>query len=517
MCINPEFACEMSAIRLIFGDQLSRQLSSLKGIDREQDLIVLMEVSPETEYVPHHKRKIAFLFAAMRHFATDLEEEGFKVRYFKLDDSDNRQSFLLNLKNLLKSQKYSRLILTEVGEYRLKCEIDTWQEQLGITVEEREDDRFFISVSEFEEFAKGRKQLLMEQFYHFMRNKTGYLMENSKPVGGKWNFDHENRNSYDGSEKIPKRLRFEPDQVTKSVLELVDKKFSKNMGNLDDFTEPVTRENALNFLDYFVEKLLPHFGRYQDAMVENEHLMFHSRLSHLINCGLILPEEVCRQVLSKVGKDGYSLSGIEGFIRQVIGWREYVRGVYWTEMPDYRNLNYFNSRRPLPSFFWSGNCRMNCVSQVVKSTINHAYSHHIQRLMITGNLALLMGINPIEVHEWYLAVYDDAYEWVELPNTLGMALYADGGLMATKPYCASGNYINKMSDFCKNCSFNVKKKTGDDACPFNYLYWYFLNKNKDKLQSNSRLFFPYKSLDKMDPQKIQDITKSAEKFINEHS
>ncbi|WDE95314.1 cryptochrome/photolyase family protein [Lentisphaera profundi] len=507
----------MKSIRLIFGDQLSLSLASLENCNYENDLIVMMEVKQEADALPHHKRKLLFLFSAMRHFEQDLKKQGFKTRYYKLDDSDNLQSFQDNLRFLIDQGKFDCLHITELGEYRLQQEILTWEEQLEIPVKIYSDKRFYLSKDEFADYAKDKNNLLMENFYRFMRKNTSYLMEQGKPLGGKWNFDSKNRNRYDSKYAIPQRPLFPPDAITKEVITLLEKYFDNRFGSIDNFQECINREQALECLEFFAVELIPHFGTYQDAMVDGEKLLFHSRISHLINCGLLTSREVCERVLKIPIDNNEILYSIEGFIRQVIGWREYIRGIYWLKMPDYLESNHFNANRSLPDFYWSGKTRMNCVSKVVKQTMETAYSHHIQRLMVTGNLALLMGINPIQVHEWYLAVYDDAYEWVELPNTYGMALYADGGLLATKPYAASGNYINKMSDFCKNCSYKVKEKSGEDACPFNYLYWYFLDRNKDKLKNNHRLFMPLRNLEKMSAEKKQLLIEDAEKFIAQNS
>ena len=503
----------MSKIILILGDQLSLGISSLRKANKE-DLIVMMELASETNYVKHHKRKMVFLFSAMRHFSKELLEHGFSVKYLKLDDSSNMQSFSKNLKQILREDKYKKVLLTEPSEYRLLELLKTELTQISCDLEILEDDRFLISKHEFKEFAGKQKNLKLENFYRYMRKKSKYLMDGDKPQGGKWNFDHDNRSAYDAKNPIPGRPKFNPDDVTQEVIKLINSKFPERFGTTKEFYEAVTRNQALIFLKFFTEKCLKNFGKYQDAMVEKESFMFHSRISHLINCGLLTPTEVCEAVIGKINE--CPIASIEGFIRQIIGWREYIRGVYWLYMPEYINSNFFNNSAPLPEFYWSGECRMNCISEVINSTRKTAYSHHIQRLMITGNLALLMGLSPKEVHEWYLAVYDDAYEWVELPNTFGMALFADGGLMATKPYISSGNYINKMSNYCKNCSYNVKEKTGKSACPFNYLYWNFLEKHKDKLSNNRRLFMPYRNLDKKSNEELEQIKRNSEDFLEEH-
>ena len=501
----------MSSLRLVLGDQLHESVSSLNDVQATDDLIVLMEVKPEADYAKHHKRKLVFIFSAMRHFAENLKDK-FRVKYFKLDDEDNKHSFVENIKVIIESEQLDKLILTEPAEYRLLKQFEAEFSSVDFEVEIRSDDRFFTSKKEFKEFAESQKDLRLENFYRSIRKKTGYLMEaNGKPVGGKWNYDHENRSAYKFKEPIPERLSFEQDEITKEVISLVMKNFQGSFGDCEEFDEAVTHEQALKVFHYFLQNFLPLFGKYQDAMIQDNPFMFHSRISHYINIGILPVSYVCDEVIKKVGD--VPLSSIEGFLRQIIGWREYIRGVYWLKMPDYLDVNYFNHSRELPEFFWNGETELNCAKSVIESTRKYAYSHHIQRLMITGNIALLMGVKPIEVHEWYLGVYDDAYEWVELPNTFGMALYADGGFLSTKPYIASGNYINKMSNFCKGCRYNVKLKVGEDACPFNYLYWNFLHENKDKLSSNRRLFMPYRNLSKKTEEELSKIQSSAKIFL----
>ena len=474
----------------------------------------MVETKSETDKIQHHRRKIVFLFSAMRHFFNELEEQGYRGRYFKLDDPDNLHDFVDNAQEVFSEYQLDKIIVTEPSEYDLLMSLNASLSESKVPFEIREDNRFLITKDEFKSYADNSKTLKLEDFYRKMRLKTGYLIKDGKPEGGKWNFDHENRKSYDGKVEIPKRIQHENDCITKEVLALVQKEFPKRFGKLTNFQQAVTRKQALEDLEFFTDHCLEYFGRYQDAMVKNESLLYHSRLSHLINCGLLGIREVCEKVLSKHGIA--PMASIEGFIRQIIGWREYIRGIYWLKMPEYKTANYFQAKRPLPSFYWTADCKMNCMKQVIKVTEETAYSHHIQRLMVTGNFALLCEIDPIQVHEWYLAVYDDAYEWVELPNTFGMALYADGGEMSTKPYAASGNYINKMSNFCKDCSYKVKEKTGPSACPFNYLYWNFLSKNKEKLASNHRLFMPYRNLAKKSNEDLQKVHDSASKFLEEN-
>jgi deoxyribodipyrimidine photolyase-related protein len=354
-------------------------------------------------------------------------------------------------------------------------------------VETRQDSRFIATHDDFERWAKGKKQLRMEFFYREMRVKTGFLMTDPKsPVGGEWNYDSDNRKPLPAGFKPPEPLRFECDAITNEVKNLVAQRFANHFGDIEPFHYAVTREQAIEVLNHFVANRLKNFGDYQDAMKEGEPWMYHSHISFYLNCGLLTPTEVCKAV-----EDAYyntelniPLNAAEGFIRQVIGWREYIRGIYWLKMPAYADGNFLNAKQTLPEFFWSGDTKLNCMKQCITETKQNAYAHHIQRLMVIGNFCLLTGIDPRFVNEWYLIVYADAYEWVEMPNVTGMILYADGGVVASKPYAAGSNYINKMSDYCKNCAYSPEVKTGPNACPFNYMYWDFMIRNKDVLKSN---------------------------------
>lgn len=491
----------MSNLRIILGDQLSESISSLQGIKKD-DHVLMMEVQDEAEYVWHHPKKLAFIFSAMRHFAEELRSKGLHVIYIKLDAPESQASFTQTLLPVIERIKPKKILITEPGEYRVLEMIKSWEKLSGTPVEILPDQRFFVSIDYFKSWAKNKKSLRMEFFYRELRKLSGFLMEKDQPVGGQWNFDSENRHPLKEKIKLPKPFSVKPDSITQEVLALVKKRFPKNFGSLENFEFAVTRQEALHALKHFIKHALAHFGEYQDAMLSGENAIFHSQLSQYLNIGLLLPKEVCQAAEKAYVSGSAPLNSVEGFIRQILGWREFVRGIYWLKMPKYRDLNYFNAKEPLPNFYWHGQTKMNCLSQVIKMTERDAMSHHIQRLMITGNFALLLGVTPIEVCDWYLAVYADAYEWVELPNTLGMAIFADGGFLASKPYAASGAYINRMSNFCQNCHFNVKEKLGSTACPFNYLYWDFMLRHKAKLSSNPRLKFAYANLAKMpDPQK----------------
>lgn len=503
----------MGALRLLLGDQLTRRIASLADLDAEADVVLMVEVAEEATYVRHHKQKIAFLFSAMRHFAEELREEGVRVDYVRLDDPGNTGSFGGELARALGRHAVDRVIVTEPGEWRVLEAMRDWREELGLPVEIREDNRFLCSRGEFAAWAEGRKQLRMEFFYREMRRKTGFLMEGGEPVGGQWNFDADNRKSLPAGIAVPPRRRFEPDATTRAVLDLVGRRFGNHFGDLDGFGWAVTREGALEALAFFLEAALPRFGDYQDAMKTGEPFLFHAVISPYLNAGLLTAEEVCVAAEREWREGRAPLNAVEGFVRQVIGWREYVRGIYWLEMPRYAQTNALDAQRPLPDFYWTGETDMNCLAQCVADTRTHAYAHHIQRLMVLGNFALIAGIRPAELEEWFLVVYADAYEWVELPNVHGMILFADGGLLASKPYAASGAYIDRMSDYCRGCRYDPKVKEGPKACPFNYLYWHFLIENESRLARNPRIAMPYRTLAKMSPERRAAIEADASAFL----
>ena len=508
----------MTTLRLILGDQLSPNISSLRDADIKNDVVMLCEVWEEATYVRHHKKKIAFLFSAMRHFADDLRAAKYRVHYTKLDDPLNAGSFTGEVARAIQMYKPSRMVVTFPGEHRVREAMETWEAEFGIPVEILSDDRFLCSPAEFATYAEGRDSLRMEFFYRDMRRRYNILMDGDAPVGGQWNYDAENRKP-PGNDGLfrSEPLFFAPDEITKECIALVAARFGDHFGDLDPFYFAVTRKHALKALAHFVEERLPSFGDYQDAMLQGNPWMYHSFLSAYINCGLLDPLEVVAAAESAYRNGKAPLNATEGFIRQIIGWREYVRGVYWLKMPGYADENFLSANRPLPWFYWSGETKMNCLKQCVTETRQNAYAHHIQRLMVLGNFALLAGLSPREVNEWFLVVYADAYEWVEMPNVSGMILFADGGYLASKPYAASGAYINKMSDYCKGCAYSVSEKNGPNACPFNYLYWDFLMRNKPVLGKNHRLAMPYRTLEKMDDAKRAQIQSDSEKFLSELS
>ncbi len=491
---------------LVLGDQLSPRLPSLLQGDRVRDVVFMAEVMDEANYVRHHKKKLVLVFSAMRHFAEALRSQGWTVDYVKLDDPQNAGSLKAEVARAQKRHNIADVVMTEAGEWRLRQEL--------AHIRSLEDTRFICSQGAFRAWAQGRKELRMEFFYRDMRRQTKLLMDGDEPEGGRWNFDAENRKPAKGEVFSTQPPRFAPDKITTEVIALVKNRFDNNFGDLEPFWFAVTAEDAHLALAHFLEHALPRFGETQDAMVEDEAFLHHAVLSPYINLGLLDPVEVCRAVEKRFYAGKAPLEAVEGFIRQIIGWREYIRGIYWLKMPEYRSLNSLKATRPLPDFYWTGETDMTCMAQAIQQTKQNAYAHHIQRLMITGNFALLAGINPTDVQDWYLAVYADAYEWVELPNVSGMALHADGGLLASKPYAASGNYINKMSDYCKTCKFDVKKRTGDDACPFNALYWDFIARHKDKFSKNPRMGQSCHTYGKFAETEKVAIKKQADGFLD---
>ncbi|WP_018981767.1 cryptochrome/photolyase family protein [Salinimonas chungwhensis] len=505
------------ALRLILADQLTDSLPIIQDTDKSQDVVLMAEVKEEATYVKHHKKKIAFLFSAMRHFAHALEDQGITVRYRRYDADDNQGSLLQEVKLALDDTGCKKVMVTSPGEYRLLNSMYQWENMLDAPVKIMDDPRFYATTDDFSRWAKDRKSLRMEFFYREMRKKTGILMDSGGPIGGKWNYDDKNRESLPKSKSVPAPTTFSPDEITKDVLKLVETTFPDHFGDLTPFQFAVTREQALTVLNEFIEQRLPEFGQFQDAMRNDAPWLFHSHISFYLNCGLLLPQEAIEQAEAAYQAGAAPLNSVEGFIRQILGWREFVRGFYWHYMPGLDKDNYFNATRDLPSFFWDGYTNMNCMRQCITQTKQNAYAHHIQRLMVIGNFSLLTELSPEQVQRWYLLVYADAYEWVELPNVSAMILYADGGNLASKPYVASGSYINKMSDYCKNCGYSVTKKTGEKACPFNYLYWRFLDAHKAKLKGNPRMGLVYKSYERMGEEKIQVMREDAANFLRKLS
>ncbi|WP_228851219.1 cryptochrome/photolyase family protein [Aegicerativicinus sediminis] len=503
-----------STLRLILGDQLNIKHSWFKET-KHSTLYVLMEIRSETDYVTHHIQKVIGFFAAMREFGRQLRLAGHNVEYFQITDDFNKQSFEENLSNLISDHKIERFEYLEPDEYRLDVILKTFVRKLNIASEIYSTEHFYTNRNELGNFFKDKKESVMETFYRDMRKRHDILMISGKPEGGKWNFDHSNRKPYKGEPPIPS-FKYFLNQVEDIVADIKNSEI-KTIGNFETktFNYPINRSQALEQLKFFCSELLQYFGDYQDAMVTGEPYLFHSRLSFALNLKLIGPKDIVQTVLNyyRKNKTTIDISQVEGFIRQIVGWREFMRGMYWWQMPDLKNSNFLKNHNNLPSFYWGAKTEMNCLKHTIKDSLDNGYAHHIQRLMITGNYALLNETNPDEVDNWYLGIYVDAVEWVQLPNTRGMSQFADGGKMATKPYVSSANYINKMSDYCPKCTYNHKEKYTDNACPFNSLYWNFLDSKKSFLKDNPRMGMMYSLLDKMEPDEKEKIIERASSFL----
>ena len=492
----------MTTLRLILGDQLNPQHSWLPTLDDEV-VYVLMEVRQETDYVLHHAQKILAIFAAMRNFAGQLKAAGHRVHYLAIDDPANRQSLPANLDALITQYSAGAFEYQAPDEWRLDQQLVNYAQQLAIPGRMVDSEHFYTRRNEARQLFEGRKQWLLEYFYRQMRIRHDVLMAGlGKPIGGQWNFDHDNRKPWPGLPREPADWRTEHDHsaLWHSIEQAGVASFGKP--HAERLAWPLNRGEALQHLDDFIEQALPHFGDFQDALTYRAWRLFHSLLSFALNTKMLNPCEVVAKAGEAYESGRVPLATAEGFIRQILGWREYVRGVYWATMPGYESQNFFNHQLPLPSWFWNGKTKMRCLAHAISQSLEHAYAHHIQRLMVIGNFALLAGLDPQAVHRWYLGVYIDAFEWVELPNTLGMSQFADGGKLATKPYVSSAAYIDRMSDYCKGCHYDKKARLGDRSCPFNSLYWDFFACNGERLSANPRLAMVYRQLAKMQPEAL---------------
>ncbi len=502
----------MRHLVIILGDQLDRSSAALEGFDPGLDCVWMAEVAGESTKVWSHKARTVTFLAAMRHFAEKLKQAGLPMEYRRLEDPQNQGDFIVELEAAVKRLQPQKLVMVEAGEWQVREDFRHAAERLKVELDEREDRHFMASHADFEKHAEGRKGLRMEFFYREMRVRHGILMDGGKPAGGEWNFDRENRKSFakNGPPLHAAPRRFPPDAMTLEVMQTVEAMFPEHPGSLADFDWPVTAEEAQVALDDFIRHRLADFGDYQDAMWSQEPWLFHSRLSAVMNLKLLDPREVIAAA-EKAYREGHApLAAVEGFIRQILGWREYVRGVYWRFMPGYGEMNELQAQQPLPKFYWTGETDMNCLRQAIGQTLRHGYAHHIQRLMVTGLFSLLLGVRPQQVHEWYLAVYVDAVEWVELPNTLGMSQHGDGGLMASKPYIASGKYIQRMSNYCAGCRYDPGLSTGPKACPFTTLYWEFLLRHEPRLRANQRMAMQVRNLARLTDGEKEDIIEQAQ-------
>jgi deoxyribodipyrimidine photolyase-related protein len=445
----------------------------------------------------------------MRHFAESLRAAGWTVDYARLEDKGAPATFSDMVAAAVKRRKPKKIVIVEPGDWTVLEEAKSWSDRFGLSVDILDDDRFIASHADFDAWAMGKKVLRMEFFYREMRRKTGLLMEEGEPAGGQWNFDHDNRKPANSGARFPGPMRFKPDETTRAVIDLVNDRFTEHFGQAEPFWFATTADDAEKALAHFIKTGLAGFGDTQDAMLADERFLNHAVLSIYMNIGLLDPLDVCRRAEDAWRKGKAPLNAVEGFIRQIIGWREYIRGVYWREGPDYVRRNALGASRKLPWFYWSGDTNMACIRAVVAQTQEEAYAHHIQRLMVTGTFALIAGVDPYEVHRWYQAVYADAFDWVEVPNVIGMSQFADGGLLASKPYAASGAYINRMSDYCGGCRYKVAKKTEDDACPFNALYWDFIARHEKRFEGNPRMATIYASWRKMAPAQRTALQRKA--------
>lgn len=502
-------------LRLILGDQLNLNHSWFQKVDNSVDY-VLMEVATETDYVRHHIQKVIGFFAAMREFSKELQVKGHRVIYFQLNDTNNKQSFESNLNDLLTVGNYTKFEYQEPDEYRVEEHLKNFCASLAIPFECVSSEHFLSERHFLSQFFEGKKTYLMESFYRQMRKNHSILMDGANPVGGKWNFDADNRKKIPANHVVSLPLLFSND--TSEIEIEIQKANVKTIGSVNSkqFLWPINRSQSLELLDFFVEHCLPFFGTFQDAMQQNQWSIYHSRLSFSMNTKMISPKEVIDAAILSWEKNPseISLNQLEGFVRQILGWREYMRGIYWAKMPEYSTLNFFENTASLPDWFWTGKTKMNCLSQAINQSLDFAYAHHIQRLMITGNFALLAGVNPNEVDTWYLGIYIDALEWVEITNTRGMSQFADGGIVGTKPYVSSATYIDKMSNYCGNCHYKKELKTGEKACPFNSLYWNFYDRNEAKLANNPRIGMMYNVWRKMEQSQKIALLQQAEIYLN---
>lgn len=503
---------------IVLGDQLDLESSAFDDFDPERDLVWMAEVAEESTHVPSSKQRIVLFLSGMRHFVAALKLKKIPVDYTHLDEAANTGTLSLELNRAIKRYKPKGLVMAAPGDWRVLNDLRSIAKSRDLPLDIREDRHFFSAVREFAAHAKNRKQLRLEYWYRELRQKHNILMQDGKPEGGAWNFDEQNRESFgkEGPPPIPAPTRFAPDTITQEVIDLVNTRFSSHPGKVSgaDFGWPVTREQALQCLQDFIDQRLALFGRYQDAMWQGEAWLYHSHLACALNLKLLGAREVVKAAERAYDAGRVPLAATEGFIRQILGWREYVRGIYWLYMPEYLERNSMQASEPLPGFFWTAETDMACLRDTISQTLRYGYAHHIQRLMITGLYALLYGVNPKEVHAWYLSVYVDAVEWVELPNTLGMSQFADGGVMASKPYAASGKYIDRMSNYCKGCRFDPAKSVDDGkgkpACPFTTLYWDFLLRHEAILSKNPRMVMQVRNLNRLSQETKYAIQRQAQ-------
>ncbi len=502
----------MRNLLLVLGDQLSPVSPVFDAADPAHDAVWMAEVVEESTRTWSSKPRTALFLSAMRHFRDATRARGWTVHYRALDDRENTGTLAGELRAAVAALRPERLIVIEPGEYGVRESLRAAAEEMGVALQIRRDAHFLGTVEDFRAHASGRKQLRMEFFYREMRKRHGVLLDaDGSPTGGAWNFDAENRASFgkQGPGLLPPPRRFEPDAITREVIALVQEVFPGHRGALDDFDWPVTPDDARAALDDFITHRLADFGRWQDAMWTGEAWLYHSRLAAAMNLHLLDPRDAIAAAEAAYRERRAPLEAVEGFIRQILGWREYVRGIYWLQMPEYLERNAMHAEEALPDFYWTGDVEMRCLQDAIGQTLRYGYAHHIQRLMVTGLYALLLGVRPQRVHDWYLAVYVDAVEWVELPNTLGMSQYGDGGVMASKPYVATGKYIQRMSNYCGECRYDPAEAVGDDACPFTTLYWDYLLRHETLLRGNQRMTMQLKNLARLSDERRAAIRERA--------
>lgn len=495
---------------LVLGDQLDPDNAALDGFDSSRDRIAMIESREESIRIRSHKARTTLFLSAMRHYAQWLDQRGYPVDYLDIDHP-HAERFADGLGHLIERHHPEQVVVIEPGEYGVASQIEQACADQGVALEVRSDRHFLCSTEQFAAWRDGRRTLVMEHFYRWMRREHDVLMKGDKPAGGQWNLDQQNRKTFGrkGPGMLPAPYGFEADEITRGVMDAVERRFPDNPGQLDGFSWAVTREQALQALDDFVQHRLAAFGPFQDAMWQDEPYLYHSMLASAMNLKLLNPREVIQAAVDAYESGQAPLQSVEGFVRQILGWREYVRGIYWSEMPDYLSRNTLNAKRTLPAFYWTGDTDMNCLATCIGQTLETGYAHHIQRLMVTGLFAMLYGVRPQEIHEWYLAVYVDAVEWVESPNTLGMSQHADGGLLGSKPYAASGRYIQRMSNYCAGCRYRPGESTGDDACPFTTLYWDFLIRHEKRFSQHPRAGMQWRMLNRLEPDERKAIVQQA--------
>lgn len=498
-------------LRLILGDQLNRDSSIFDDVARD-DVVLMAETWGESLHVRSHKIRSALFLSAMRHFADDIASDLVtkkQLEYWRLDQHEHRDLLEL-VAERAKAVKATDIVVVQPGERRLLQGLQKLADDAGMSLSVLPDKHFYTDIKDFEDWAEGRKELRLEYFYREQRKRFVVLMDDKEPCGGSWNFDKKNRGSFGkkGPGQLPEPKAFKPDKITKQVIEDISDAPAELAGELKEFVWPVTAKQAEQALDDFIEHRLIAFGEYQDAMWTDEPYLYHSRISAAMNLKLLNPRTVVEAVEKAYRSGDVEIAAAEGFIRQVLGWREYVRGLYWTHYDDFFD-NALDASEPLPEFYWTGDTDMECLSQSIRQTLETGYAHHIQRLMVTGLFSLLLGVDPKAIHEWYLGIYVDAVEWVEMPNTLGMSQYSDGGLTASKPYIATGKYIDKMSNYCAHCPYDPAKKHGEDACPFTVLYWDFLQRHFDRFESHPRMALQVRNLNRLSDEELSDNRKAA--------